>query len=56
MTKTEADALKEFIDVVRRLRRECPWDKIQTNRSIRHYTIEEVYELEKRSTRKTARV
>ncbi|MFZ1082510.1 MAG: nucleoside triphosphate pyrophosphohydrolase [Candidatus Kryptoniota bacterium] len=45
MTKTEADALKEFIDVVRRLRRECPWDKIQTNRSIRHYTIEEVYEL-----------
>ena len=45
MTKIEQNALQEFIDVVRRLRRECPWDKIQTNRSIRHYTIEEVYEL-----------
>ncbi|MGO9482045.1 MAG: nucleoside triphosphate pyrophosphohydrolase [Candidatus Kryptoniota bacterium] len=45
MTKTEENALEEFIEVVRRLRRECPWDKIQTNRSIRHYTIEEVYEL-----------
>ncbi len=45
MTKIEENALQEFVDVVRRLRRECPWDKIQTNRSIRHYTIEEVYEL-----------
>ena len=45
MRKMEEDALEEFIDVIRRLRRECPWDKIQTNRSIRHYTIEEVYEL-----------
>lgn len=45
MTKTEENALQEFIDVVRRLRRECPWDKIQTNKSIRHYTLEEVYEL-----------
>ncbi|HEY9167308.1 MAG TPA: nucleoside triphosphate pyrophosphohydrolase [Candidatus Kryptonia bacterium] len=45
MTRIEENVLKEFIEVVRRLRRECPWDKIQTNRSIRHYTIEEVYEL-----------
>lgn len=45
MTKIEGNALQEFVDVVRRLRKECPWDKIQTNRSIRHYTIEEVYEL-----------
>ena len=45
MTKIEENALQEFVDVVRRLRRECPWDKVQTNRSIRHYTIEEVYEL-----------
>jgi MazG family protein len=45
MTETEKDALKEFVEVVRKLRRECPWDKIQTNKSIRHYTIEEVYEL-----------
>jgi len=45
VTKIEQDALREFTDVVRRLRRECPWDRIQTNRSIRHYTLEEVYEL-----------
>jgi nucleoside triphosphate diphosphatase len=45
MTKIEENALQEFIEVIRRLRRECPWDKIQTNKSIRHYTIEEVYEL-----------
>ncbi|MCL5034757.1 MAG: nucleoside triphosphate pyrophosphohydrolase [Bacteroidetes bacterium] len=45
MTKIEENALQEFVDIVRRLRRECPWDKVQTNRSIRHYTIEEVYEL-----------
>jgi len=45
MTKIEEETIREFVDVVRRLRRECPWDKIQTNKSIRHYTIEEVYEL-----------
>ncbi len=45
MTKIEEDTIREFVDVVRRLRRECPWDKVQTNRSIRHYTVEEVYEL-----------
>ncbi|OYV88293.1 MAG: nucleoside triphosphate pyrophosphohydrolase [Ignavibacteriae bacterium 37-53-5] len=41
----EENSLQEFVDVVRRLRKECPWDREQTNKSIRHYTIEEVYEL-----------
>ena len=45
MTKIEEYTLQEFVDVVRRLRKECPWDREQTNKSIRHYTIEEVYEL-----------
>jgi len=45
MTKIEQTEIQEFVDIVRRLRKECPWDRIQTNRSIRHYTIEEVYEL-----------
>lgn len=45
MTEIEENVLQEFVDVVRRLRKECPWDRVQTNRSIRHYTIEEVYEL-----------
>lgn len=40
--------LKEFqrlLDIMDQLREECPWDKIQTNESLRHLTIEETYEL-----------
>jgi tetrapyrrole methylase family protein / MazG family protein len=37
--------LGAFIAVVRRLRRECPWDREQTHQSIRHGLIEEVYEV-----------
>jgi len=36
---------KEFVDIVRRLRKECPWDKEQTNDSIKAATIEEAYEV-----------
>jgi len=35
---------KEFIDILRRLRKECPWDREQTNDSIKMATIEEAYE------------
>jgi XTP/dITP diphosphohydrolase len=31
--------------VVRRLRKECPWDREQTHQSIRHSLIEEAYEV-----------
>lgn len=34
----------EYIAVVRRLRKECPWDREQTHQSIRHSLIEEAYE------------
>ncbi len=34
-----------LVAVVRRLRRECPWDKAQTHASARHLIIEEAYEL-----------
>jgi XTP/dITP diphosphohydrolase len=27
------------------LREQCPWDKVQTKESIRHLSIEEMYEL-----------
>ena len=37
--------LKRFVHIVRRLRRECPWDREQTHRSIRHSLIEETYEV-----------
>ena len=35
----------EFIEIVRRLRKECPWDREQTNDSIKANTIEEAYEV-----------
>jgi MazG family protein len=34
----------EFIAIVQRLRKECPWDREQTHESLRHSFIEEVYE------------
>lgn len=39
------EALGRVIDVLERLRAECPWDRVQTNLSLRPNTIEEVYEL-----------
>jgi MazG family protein len=36
--------LVRFVSIVRRLRRECPWDRRQTHRSIRTHLIEEAYE------------
>ncbi len=35
----------EYMEVVHRLRRECPWDREQTHQSIRHSLIEETYEV-----------
>ncbi len=36
---------KELVDIVKRLRIECPWDREQTNDSIKSATIEEAYEV-----------
>ncbi|MBT2557751.1 nucleoside triphosphate pyrophosphohydrolase [Hymenobacter sp. ISL-91] len=38
-------ALGRLLDVLDRLRAECPWDRKQTLESLRHLTIEETYEL-----------
>jgi MazG family protein len=35
----------EFVAIVKRLRKECPWDREQTNDSIKANTIEEAYEV-----------
>ncbi|MBN3032833.1 MAG: nucleoside triphosphate pyrophosphohydrolase [Candidatus Saganbacteria bacterium] len=35
---------EEFIEIVRKLRKECPWDREQTSESLKPYLIEEVYE------------
>lgn len=39
------EAIGRVIDVLEELRQKCPWDKVQTNQSLRANTIEEVYEL-----------
>lgn len=39
------EALGRVIDTLDELRVECPWDRVQTNESLRPNTIEEVYEL-----------
>lgn len=38
-------AFKRLLDIMDDLREKCPWDKKQTFESLRHLTIEEVYEL-----------
>ncbi|MDR2979286.1 MAG: nucleoside triphosphate pyrophosphohydrolase [Bacteroidales bacterium] len=38
-------AFKELLDIMDRLRMNCPWDKAQTFESLRYLTIEETYEL-----------
>ena len=43
--KQTAAALKRLDEVTRRLRRECPWDREQDERSIVPHTVEEAYEL-----------
>jgi MazG family protein len=42
MTETKFNGL---LEVVKRLRKECPWDREQTNESIKDATIEEAYEV-----------
>lgn len=41
----KADALRRVIDTLDILRVQCPWDRKQTNESLRTNTIEETYEL-----------
>ena len=39
------EAFGRFLDILNELRVKCPWDKKQTNESLRPNTIEETYEL-----------
>lgn len=38
-------AFDRLLTIMDELREQCPWDKKQTNESLRHLTIEETYEL-----------
>ena len=39
------EAFRRLSDILDTLRRECPWDRVQTMKSLRYLTIEEVHEL-----------
>ena len=43
--KTKLEAFERLLNIMDDLRAGCPWDKEQTLESLRHLTIEEVYEL-----------
>jgi MazG family protein len=45
MAERLGDALLELDAITRRLRRDCPWDREQDERSIVPHTVEEAYEL-----------
>ncbi|WP_406028692.1 nucleoside triphosphate pyrophosphohydrolase [Winogradskyella sp.] len=42
---TQLKAFERLLIIMDELREQCPWDKKQTMESLRHLTIEEVYEL-----------
>ena len=42
---TRLEAFARLLRIMDELRAQCPWDKKQTLQSLRHLTIEEVYEL-----------
>ena len=43
--KEKEKAFIRLVEIMDKLREECPWDKKQTISSLRYLTIEEVYEL-----------
>lgn len=43
--KNLADVFLNFVEIVKILRQNCPWDREQTNESISHLIIEEAYEM-----------
>ena len=45
MNTRKTEAMSRLLDIMERLRVECPWDREQTFESLRNNTIEETYEL-----------
>ena len=43
--KEQLESFGKLLDIMDELREKCPWDRKQTNESLRKLTIEEVYEL-----------
>ena len=45
MDEKTLESFKRLSNILDTLRKECPWDKVQTMKSLRYLTIEEVHEL-----------
>ena len=45
MKPADIQALQRLSDIIDLLRRQCPWDRVQTMQSLRYLTIEETFEL-----------
>ena len=45
MDEKTLESFKSLSNILDTLRKECPWDKVQTMKSLRYLTIEEVHEL-----------
>lgn len=45
MKETESNNFEKLLKIMDELREKCPWDRKQTMDSLRHLTIEEMYEL-----------
>lgn len=45
MTENTEKTFGEFVSVVERLRRECPWDRVQTHESLKEYMLNETREV-----------
>ena len=45
MTPTDLQAFQRLSDILDTLRKQCPWDRVQTMESLRYLTIEETFEL-----------
>ncbi len=43
--RAQVESFERLLDILDELREKCPWDRKQTNQSLRPNTIEEVYEL-----------
>lgn len=45
MTPADLQAFQRLSDILDTLRKQCPWDRVQTMESLRYLTIEETFEL-----------
>ncbi len=42
---SDSEAVKRLSDIIELLRKECPWDKVQTHQTLRKCMLEEAYEV-----------